>query len=87
MVGDAQRKRSAEEVGMMSHFYGYLTGGRGTATRTGHKTTGISATLTTWGEGVEVRLYHDAGRDHFRVTRTSKSGREEPLAEGVLNED
>lgn len=46
----------------MAHFYGYLHG-RGTVTRTGHKTTGISARLESSSHTLDTRLYHQDGED------------------------
>ena len=40
----------------MAHFYGTVQGGRGQATRLGHKTTGMYVTASTWEQTVTVQL-------------------------------
>jgi hypothetical protein len=72
----------------MSHFYGTVQGGRGEATRTGHKTTGLTTTAASWSGAIRVRLYHDNGVDCYIVEQESWRGRGvyEPIAEGVLGE-
>ena len=53
----------------MSHFYGGVQGGRGEATRTGHKTTGIHAYIKTWDTSMWVRLHYDDedGKNYYTV--------------------
>ena len=68
----------------MAHFYGYLTGGRGDVTRTGHKTTGISAQLKTWSAKLNVRLYHVDGEDRYAVDLEGRDGERKELATGTL---
>jgi len=46
----------------MSHFYGWLTGNRGTATRCGSLKSGIEATVQSWQNRVRVHM-HDNGKD------------------------
>lgn len=43
----------------MSHFYGYLTGNRGTATRCGSKKSGIHAHIRSWSNDVRAILKED----------------------------
>jgi len=53
----------------MSHFYGYLTGHRGTATRCGSKKSGIQARIKSWTHDVTVHLYaDDAGNDVLNLS-------------------
>ena len=53
----------------MSHFYSGCQGGRGEATRCGHKTTGIEAYIQTSACGIRITADHDpeTGIDEFRV--------------------
>lgn len=59
----------------MSHFYAEIEGGRSEASRTGHKSTGISGHVRGWGVGVRVRGFHDdeTGKDMFRIYATGGS--------------
>jgi hypothetical protein len=41
----------------MAHFYGTIKGGRGEASRLGHKSTGLQATAASYSGAVEVQLY------------------------------
>jgi hypothetical protein len=71
----------------MSHFYGELKGGRGVATRTGHRTSGLSTNAASWAGCIRTDLYVDEqGRDCFRITQTpwQGAGIHETLIEGVL---
>ena len=54
----------------MSHFYSSCEGGRGAATRCGHKTTGIKAYVQSAQCGIKVNGDHDekTGLDVFQVT-------------------
>lgn len=45
----------------MSHFYGYLTGNRGTATRCGSKKSGIDAHIKSWDNDVRMSLHAHCG--------------------------
>ena len=59
----------------MSRFYGRLKGGRGTATRQGHKTTGFWSHVSGWNMGVEVTLHvDDYDNDVARIYITKGSG-------------
>ncbi len=52
----------------MSHFYGYLQGTRGEATRCGSKGSGISAHIRSWKNDVYVTLKADEeGNDVLTV--------------------
>ncbi len=76
----------------MSHYYAQIPqSAKGTVpTARGHKTTGI-VTQAACAEGaIEVRLYHEDGKDYFEVERIPWSykgksrGRKELLAKGEL---
>ena len=54
----------------MSHFYAAIKGGRGAATRCGHKTTGITAFAQSHEAGVQVEVSHDGNQDIFRIYLT-----------------
>ena len=43
----------------MSHFYGYIQGNRGEATRGGSKQSGYVATAASWEGAVRVQLHYD----------------------------
>jgi hypothetical protein len=43
----------------MSHFYGFLSGNRGEATRCGSKSSGINAHIKSWNNDVEASLKAD----------------------------
>ena len=46
----------------MSHFYGSITGSRGTTvTKCGTKSTGIGAHIRAWDHGIKVELTHHEG--------------------------
>ena len=52
----------------MSHFYGTLRGrAKTTATRTGHRTTGLRAIAASWQGAVQVDLYVKDEQDMARV--------------------
>jgi hypothetical protein len=53
----------------MSHFYGYLTGNRGTTTRGGSKDSGISAHIRSWQHDVYARLCAncETGEDYLSL--------------------
>lgn len=44
----------------MAQFRGTVSGGRGTASRLGHKSTGLRTRAASYSGAVEVRLYHDS---------------------------
>lgn len=47
----------------MAHFYGWLNGNRGTATRCGTKKSGITATIQSWRNRVTTTLRDREGED------------------------
>jgi len=51
----------------MSHFYSSCQGGRGTATRCGHRTTGIFASVKNWSVELCLRGNHNDGVDKFSL--------------------
>lgn len=60
----------------MAQYYGILSGGRGEATRTGHKSTGLRCEARGWHSGVKVYANYDEEhkQDTFTVYHTSGSG-------------
>ena len=52
----------------MSHFYGALQGGRGQATRCGHKSSGINTVAASWDGSVSVNIEHVNGEDVATVS-------------------
>ena len=58
----------------MAHFRATVQGGRGSASRLGHKTSGIEARVNGWNSGVYVYGYHKDGKDYFRVELNGGSG-------------
>lgn len=58
----------------MAQFIGFIRGGRGEASRLGHKTTGLTAEARGWTTGAEIRIAHVDGRDVVHVYRTEGSG-------------
>jgi len=73
----------------MSHYYGQIKGGRGAATRMGHKNTGIEAHVQSWDKRIQVRLDHQDGQDIYRVVLSDwqRGGVDKVIAEGCLNCD
>lgn len=55
----------------MSHFYGYVQGNRGDASRGGSKRSGYQAVAASWQGCVKVRLWHDeaTGKDMVSVDK------------------
>lgn len=47
----------------MAHFFGIVGGGRGEATRNGHKTTGLHTTAASWEGCVKTSLWYDEETD------------------------
>lgn|SRR5512143_1278688 len=60
----------------MAHYYGTVQGGRGTASRLGHKTSGLVTTARTWTHTVTVALHYDeaSGRDECSVCISANDG-------------
>lgn len=71
----------------MAHFYGTVRGGRGTASRLGHKNTGLMTTAQTWQHTVTTRLWHDipSGEDWLSVQITGSDGKVVDLYCGTLS--
>lgn len=71
----------------MSHFYGYLQGARGEATRCGHKSSGLTVKAASWNGSIRVTLSHEQDVDTFDVTmfrHGHSHGWEGTIAHGVL---
>ena len=59
----------------MAQFKAEIKGGRGSVSRLGHKTTGISSHTCVWGSGIKVEGHFDEELgDIFLVWQTSGSG-------------
>lgn len=77
----------------MSEYYGYLTGHRGTATRCGSKSSGISSHLRSWKNDVYATLSRDDdGKDILTLNlpdglRITLNHRFYIVKEGVLIDD
>ena len=52
----------------MSHFCGYLTGNRGTATRGGSKDSGIVAHIRSWSNDITISLHDNNGKDELNIS-------------------
>jgi len=72
----------------MAHFYGVLRGGRGEASRLGHKSSGLTMTAAGWGGAVRVTLRYDdaSGCDmaHVALVPWKGSGVECDLYDGPV---
>ncbi len=74
----------------MARFYGVVNGGRGDATRVGHKREGLSTVAASWAGCVRTDLYVNAhGIDCARVTldRWRGEGTRATLYDGPINPD
>jgi len=60
----------------MAQFFGEIQGGRGTASRLGHKSTGLWGHLRGWSVGCKVRCFYDetTDTDMVKVYATKGSG-------------
>ena len=60
----------------MSHFYGKMQGGRGEATRTGTKGSGMATYAAGWGGAIRTVLFYDEATktDRYRVEQVSWKG-------------
>jgi len=59
----------------MAQFRAEIKGGKGSVSRLGHKTTGISSHTCGWESGIRVEGHHDEDLgDIFMVYQTSGSG-------------
>ena len=65
----------------MAHYRGTIQGGRGEASRLGHKSTGIHSTVASWSGAVKVRVWYDesAGVDRFGIRHSADPQRLTPL--------
>lgn len=73
----------------MSQFYGEMFGSaKTTATRRGHRTTGLRAHIRGWEVGVEIHVGERDGKDTVSVWKTggSNGGRGDLLAEFTAEE-
>ena len=72
---------------MMAQYRGSIEGARGSATRLGHKTTGLRVVANGWQAGIEVRAYHEEGEDCFDVLLTggSNGGRTAQIIARVID--
>lgn len=57
----------------MARFYAEIQGNRGSATRMGTPSSGISGHIRGWNVGARVRMYDDNGVDVVEVYATSGS--------------
>lgn len=74
----------------MSHFYGTVRGGRGEATRCGHKTSGLTTNAAGHYGSVRVHVWYDDDHDcdRFSVDLTpwcGSGGESRPLVSGLLD--
>ena len=58
----------------MAQFRATIKGARGSASRLGHKTTGLWVRADGWHSGIAVSACHIDGKDVFEVYKTSGSG-------------
>lgn len=60
----------------MARFRGVVSGGKGEASRIGHKTNGLTVNANGWSSGVRVDAVYDEenDRDEFLVYATNGSG-------------
>jgi len=73
----------------MSHLIGYLTGKNKTVSRTGTKSSGISASVQGWTIGGQVRIWHNehSGKDVLCVDLYKGSNNTSIVKTLVFNED
>ena len=74
----------------MAHFRGTVAGGRGDASRLGHKTTGLTTTCNTWDLGIKVSVRFVNGQNIFKISKTGGSnGASNPelIATVILDEE
>lgn len=74
----------------MAHFYGWIKGQRGEASRLGNKSSGLSVTAASWAGAIEVTLERDEENEVDRfIVRERKwhgSGNERVLATGIIGD-
>jgi hypothetical protein len=60
----------------MAHFRAVIRGGRGEASRLGHKSTGLYGRFQTWGHDVTLYMRHDeqSGEDWLTVDLVPHNG-------------
>ncbi len=70
----------------MAHFRGTLQGGRGEASRLGHKSSGLNATLASWNGAIEVTLRATPEGDVAEIWQKTHHGHgiSEKIADVVL---
>jgi hypothetical protein len=68
------KTKTRQQEKTMAHFYAGVHGNRQEATRLGTKSSGISAFINGWHNGVKVRGWHEDGTDRFNIWATSGSG-------------
>ena len=75
----------------MSHFYGWVQGNRGEASRGGSKNSGYIAVAASWDGAVRVRLIYDpiTSSNHYEVyqSRWHGKGIESEIARGIIGEE
>ena len=75
----------------MSHFYGRITGNRGSATRCGSKVSGYHTVAASWDGAIEVRLGYDPKTDtnYYVVYQTPWHGKgvDREIARGIIGDE
>ena len=74
----------------MAHFYGILDANRGRqSTRCGTRNLGLETIAASWKGAVRVMLYHEGGKDRYRVVLTPWNGvgPQKELAEGAFEDE
>jgi hypothetical protein len=69
----------------MARFRGTVRGGRGEASRLGHKTTGLVVKARGWGGSVDVVLSTRDDKDWAFVVHTDSGGHDTTLYNGPLD--
>jgi len=57
----------------MAQYIGEVQGSRGSASRTGHRTRGLTSTAQGWNMGVKVEMRYENGCDTAYIYRTGGS--------------
>jgi hypothetical protein len=70
----------------MARYIGKVQGGRGEASRIGHSTTGINASVAGWHQGCSVRMYAKGDKDVVVAKFDGGSGGTAYYGEAVLEE-
>ena len=75
----------------MSHFYGWVQGNRGEASRGGSKKSGYDAVAASWDGAIRVRLDYDPKTDknHYVIYQSKWHGKgvESEIAKGIIGEE